>query len=164
MSMIQKQTCRIGNFESSSACCYGYMSPKSQIVGASRDSTKSYTFQCSAYESMLPYTRVLFSGYKIRRDWLWLVYLWREPPSLVKKCILTPKQEPCLIPSEPLLFKSNTPIASWRAQYKLFALSTSWVPTVAQNTQHANSLSHAVHTFMTTTSSSRWYNVVMLVQ
>jgi hypothetical protein len=38
--------------------------------------------------------RVLFSGCKIRRDWLWLVYLWREPPSLAKKRILTPKKEP----------------------------------------------------------------------
>jgi hypothetical protein len=27
-------------------------------------------------------SRVLFLGCKIRRDWLWLVYLWREPPSL----------------------------------------------------------------------------------
>jgi hypothetical protein len=38
--------------------------------------------------------RVLFSGCKIRRDYLWLVYLWREPPSLAKKHILTPKKEP----------------------------------------------------------------------
>jgi hypothetical protein len=40
-------------------------------------------------------TRVLFSGCKIRWDWLWLVYKWREPPSLAKKRILMPKKEPC---------------------------------------------------------------------
>ena len=53
-------------------------------------------------------TKVLLSGCKIRRDWLWLVYLWREPPSLAKKRILTPKKEPyCKL--------SNTWKNGWKA-------------------------------------------------
>jgi hypothetical protein len=59
---------------------------------SSSKNTRKMNLQTILSKNTTAWIKVLFSGCKIQRDYLWLVYLWREPPSLAKKHILTPKK------------------------------------------------------------------------
>jgi hypothetical protein len=54
--------------------------------------------EVASYESFMGQLQGFFLGCKIRRDWLWLVYLWRDHPHLLRNVFWRQKTEPWSAP------------------------------------------------------------------